>query len=140
MDVPRSSNPKPSWYGESIGHYEDDTLVVDTIGQTDRTFVDNYRTPHSEKLHVIERYHLTDCGKFLQVDIQVDDPDAFTMPWTAIQRYRRASAAQCSRRFAQRTMRSFSIIIFLRQPVPTSDDAASDGFFAGAFARNRTCS
>jgi hypothetical protein len=90
MDVPHTPNPKPSWYGESVGHYEGDTLVVDTIGQTDRTFVDNYRTPHSEKLHVVERYHLTDGGRFLQVDIQVDDPDAFTMPWTAIQRYRRA--------------------------------------------------
>jgi len=41
-----------SWYGESVGHYEGDTLVVDTIGQDTRTFVDNYRTPHGEKLHV----------------------------------------------------------------------------------------
>jgi hypothetical protein len=90
MNVPHTPNPRPSWYGESVGHYESDTLVVDTIGQTDRTFVDNYRTPHSEKLHVVERYRLTDGGQFLQVDIQVDDPDAFTLPWTAIQRYRRA--------------------------------------------------
>jgi hypothetical protein len=90
MDVPHTPNPTPSWYGESVGHYEGGTLVVDTIGQTDRTFVDNYRTPHSKKLHVVERYHLTDDGKFLQVDILIDDPDAFTMPWAAIQRYRRA--------------------------------------------------
>jgi hypothetical protein len=89
LNVPHTANPKPSWYGESVGHYEGDSLVVDTIGQNDRTFVDNYRTPHSKKLHVVERYHLTDGGKFLQVDIQVDDADAFTMPWTAKQRYRR---------------------------------------------------
>ena len=40
LDVPHSANPKPSWYGESVGHYEGDTLVVDTIGLNDKTFVD----------------------------------------------------------------------------------------------------
>ena len=45
MNVPHSANPKPSWYGESVGHYEGDTLVVDTIGQNTKTFIDNYRTP-----------------------------------------------------------------------------------------------
>jgi hypothetical protein len=53
LDVARSSSPKPSWYGESVGHYEDDTLVVDAIGLSDKTFVDGYRTPHTEKLHVV---------------------------------------------------------------------------------------
>ena len=43
LDVPHSANPKPSWYGESVGHYEGDTLVVDTIGLNDKTFVDNFR-------------------------------------------------------------------------------------------------
>jgi len=43
LNVPHSKEPKPSWYGESVGHYEGDTLVVDTIGQNDKTFVDNYR-------------------------------------------------------------------------------------------------
>jgi hypothetical protein len=47
----------------SIGHYEGDTLVVDTIGLNDKTFVDNYRTPHTEKLHVVERWTLLDGGK-----------------------------------------------------------------------------
>src|SRR5579871_832079 len=55
MNVPHSSHPEPSWYGESIGHYEGDTLVVDTIGQNDRTFVDGFRTPHTTQLHVVER-------------------------------------------------------------------------------------
>ena len=45
LDVPHSTNPKPSWYGESVGHYDDDTLVIDTIGFNDKTYVDNYRTP-----------------------------------------------------------------------------------------------
>ena len=44
LDVPHTQNPKPSWYGESVGHYENgDTLVIDTIGQNTKTFVDNYQ-------------------------------------------------------------------------------------------------
>ena len=89
LDVPHSANPKPSWYGESVGHYEGDTLVIDTIGMNDRTFVDNYRTPHTEKLHVVERWTMIDGGKVLEVNFTVDDPDAFHEPWSAIQRYRR---------------------------------------------------
>ncbi|HMA72174.1 MAG TPA: hypothetical protein VKP67_11890 [Xanthobacteraceae bacterium] len=89
LDVPHSANVKPSWYGESVGHYEGDTLVVDTIGLNDKTFVDNYRTPHSEKLHVVERYKLIDDGKTLQVTFRVDDPDTFYQPWSAIGRLRR---------------------------------------------------
>ncbi len=56
MNVAHSAHPKPSWYGESVGHYEGQTLVVDTIGMNDRTFVDNYRTPHTAQLHVVERF------------------------------------------------------------------------------------
>jgi hypothetical protein len=88
LDVPHSANPKPTWYGESVGHYEGDTLVVDTIGLNDKTYVDNYFTPHTEKLHVVERFHLVDGGNTLQVDVHVEDPGAFTTPWNAIQRYR----------------------------------------------------
>ena len=90
LDVPHSANPKPSWYGESVGHYEGDTLVIDTIGLNTKTFVDNYRTPHSEKLHVIERWRMADDGKAMEVTFTVDDPDAFYQPWTGMRRYRRA--------------------------------------------------
>ena len=85
-----SANPKPSWFGESIGHYENgDTLVVDTIGLNTRTFVDNYRTPHTDKLHVVERYKLANAETRIEVTVTVEDPGAFTMPWTARQNYRR---------------------------------------------------
>jgi hypothetical protein len=84
-----SVNVKPSWYGDSIGHYEGDTLVVDTIGQNAKTFVDGFHTPHTEQLHVVERFHLIDGGETLEVNVHVEDPGAFTMPWDAIQRYRR---------------------------------------------------
>lgn len=89
LNVSHSANPKPSWYGESVGHYEGDTLVVDTIGLNTRTFLDNYRTPHSEKLHVIERYRLTNDGRVLENLIWVEDPDTFNQPWSATQRYRK---------------------------------------------------
>jgi hypothetical protein len=83
-----SENLKPSWYGESIGLYEGDTLVVDTIGLNDRTFVDGFGTPHTKELHVIERFHLTDGGKVLEANVRIEDPGAFTTPWSAIQRFR----------------------------------------------------
>jgi hypothetical protein len=89
LDVPHSANPKPSWYGESVGHYEGDTLVIDTVGFNDKTTVDNFRTPHTGKLHVIERWKLIDGGKQMEVNIRIDDPDTFYEPWSAIQRYRR---------------------------------------------------
>jgi hypothetical protein len=92
LNVPHSADPKPSWYGESVGHYEGgDTLVIDTIGLTDKTFVDNYRTPHTSKLHVVERLKLIEGGKAVQISISVDDPGAFTMPWSATQRWRRVA-------------------------------------------------
>jgi len=90
MNVPHSAHPTPSPYGESIGHYEGgDTLVIDTIGLSDNTFIDNYRTPHTTQLHVVEYFKLTDNGKTLQVSISVADPGTFNMPWSARQTYRR---------------------------------------------------
>jgi hypothetical protein len=94
LNQKHSANPKPSWYGESVGHYENgDTLVVDTIGLNDKTFVDNYRTPHTTELHVVERFQIVDGGKALEVNVRVEDPGAFTMPWNAVQRYRRDQRA-----------------------------------------------
>ena len=89
LNVPHSQNPAHTWYGESVGRYEGDELVVDTIGLNDKTFVDNYRTPHTDKIHVVERFKLIEGGKILQDTITVDDPGAFNMSWTAVQRWRR---------------------------------------------------
>ena len=88
-----SARVAPSWFGESIGHYEGDTLVVDTIGLSTRTFVDNYQTPHTEQLHVVERFHMIDGGKTLEANVHVEDAGAFTMPWNAVQRYRRVETS-----------------------------------------------
>ena len=89
LDVPHSQNPKPSWYGESVGHYENgDTLVVDTIGFNDRV-IDNYRTPRTTQLHVIERWKISPDGNAVDVSVYVEDPGVFTTPWRAMHRWRR---------------------------------------------------
>jgi hypothetical protein len=92
MNVPHSANPKPSWYGESVGHYEGDTLVIDTIGLNDKTFVDNFRTPHSEKLHVVERLRLVEGGKFFEAQVLIEDPAVFVKPLHVSKRSRRVEA------------------------------------------------
>src|SRR6516164_834568 len=81
----------PSWFGESIGHYEGgDTLVVDTIGlQARNSFLDWFRTPHSEKEHVVERFKLSADGSALDVVVRVDDPDTFNEPLYMARRWRK---------------------------------------------------
>jgi len=91
LDVPHSPNPKPSWYGESVGHYEGDTLVVDTVGLNTKTYVDTYRTPHTEKLHVVERWRVLDDRKAMEATFTVDDPDTYYEPWSGMRRYRRVA-------------------------------------------------
>jgi hypothetical protein len=88
LDVPHSASPGHSWYGESVGHYEGgDTLVVDTIGLNDRTQIDRFGTPHSDQIHVVERYRIAPDHRTLEVEFTVDDPGAFTMPWSARVRF-----------------------------------------------------
>ena len=110
----------PSWHGDSVAHYEGDTLVIDTVGMRVGPFsmVDMYGTPQSPALHVIERYRLIDYdiardaiernekenfrasgggefdanyrGKVLQLHFTVEDENVFTMPWSATITYRPA--------------------------------------------------
>jgi hypothetical protein len=120
MNQPHPLHVTPSWYGDSVAHYEGDTLVIDTVGtRSDRPFamIDLYGTPFTEKLHVVERYRLLDYedakeglerdakenqrppvgidrnyrGKHLQLRFTVEDPGVFTMPWTATITYGRGS-------------------------------------------------
>ena len=91
LNAAHAADVKPSWYGDSVGHYEGDTLVVDTIGLNDKTFLDNYRTPHTEKLHVIERWRLIENGAKIEVLLTIDDPDTFNAPFKALRRYDRVN-------------------------------------------------
>lgn len=121
LNAPHPPQVTPSWYGDSVGHYEGDTLVVDTVGiKAQRPFamIDLYGTPYTAALHVVERYRLIDYdaakeglerdakenqranglvdrnykGKYLQVRYEVEDEGAFTTPWTATITYGRGSA------------------------------------------------
>jgi hypothetical protein len=74
-------DPDPTWYGHSIGHYEGDSLVVDTIGYNDKFWFDFAGHPHTEQLHTIERYTRKDLGT-LQVDTEITDPGVYTKPFT----------------------------------------------------------
>jgi hypothetical protein len=116
LNEPHPARVVPSWYGDSVGHYEDDTLVIDTVGvRTDHPYamIDLFGTPYSDKLHVVERYRLRDYddvkdaiertkkenwlfagdvfskyrGKFLQLHVTIEDPGVFTTPWTATLTY-----------------------------------------------------
>jgi hypothetical protein len=115
MNASHPAQLTPSWHGDSVGHYEGDTLVIDTVGtRTERPFamIDLFGTPYTKSLHVVERYRLLDyeaakeglerdakenfrpggpiapTGKFLQVHFTVEDEGVFTMPWTATITYR----------------------------------------------------
>jgi hypothetical protein len=90
-----SDNVKPSWFGESIGRYQDgDTLIVDTIGlSTTNSYIDNFRTPHTIKLHVVERFKLTADGRTLEAMVRVEDPDTFNEPLHMVQRWRKVKNA-----------------------------------------------
>lgn len=70
----------PTWMGNSIGNWNGDTLVIDTIGFNDKTWLDMQGLPHSEALHVVERLRRVD-HETLQDDIVIDDPKTFTKPW-----------------------------------------------------------
>jgi hypothetical protein len=116
LDAEHPADLKPSWYGDSVGHYEGDTLVVDTVGvRTDRPFamIDLFGTPYSKSLHIVERYRLrayddvkdaiernkkenwlfagdpfsNHRGKFLQLHVTIEDEGVFTTPWTATMTY-----------------------------------------------------
>jgi hypothetical protein len=90
MDRPHSENPGLSWYGESVGYYENgNTLVIDTIGLDDLGPIDRYNTPHTEALHVVERHAIVRDGNWLTVTIDVEDPGAFTMPWKGMVEFER---------------------------------------------------
>jgi hypothetical protein len=88
-----SQEVKLSWFGESIGHYENgDTLVVDTIGlSTQNSYIDSWRTPHSGQLHVIERFKLSADGKAIEALVKADDPEAFNEPIFMVQTWRKVA-------------------------------------------------
>ncbi|MEO8097160.1 MAG: hypothetical protein ABI811_05620 [Acidobacteriota bacterium] len=78
---PLPKDPNPAWMGYSIGHWEGDTLVVETSGFNDQVWLDNNGHPGTEALRVTERIRRKDFGN-MQMDVTIDDPKAYTKPWT----------------------------------------------------------
>jgi len=81
-------DPEPRWYGYSVGKWVDDyTLVVQTTGLDDRTWIDRAGRPHSDALRVEERFHRADRDH-LELSVTIDDPKMYTKPWVALDKLR----------------------------------------------------
>ena len=78
---PLPKDPNPTWMGYSVGHWDGDTLVVDTAGYNDRTWLDLTGHPHTEALHVTERFRRMNTGQ-MKVEMTFADPKTYTRPWT----------------------------------------------------------
>jgi hypothetical protein len=81
MNVEHPRNVAPSFMGDAVGHWEGDTLVIDTISLTNNTQIDEAGTQHSDALHVVER--IRKVKDTLEIVFTIEDPKAFTKPWTA---------------------------------------------------------
>jgi hypothetical protein len=81
MNAKHPEDPTPTWYGHSTGWWEGRTLVIDTIGLHDRFWLDSGGTPHTERLHLVERWTRPDFNT-LRRDVTIDDPGTFTKPFT----------------------------------------------------------
>jgi hypothetical protein len=80
-------DPEPRWFGYSVGKWVDDsTLVVQTSGTDERTWIDRAGRPHSADLHVEERFHRVDRGH-LELTVTIDDPKMYTKPWVALDKF-----------------------------------------------------
>lgn len=76
-----TKDPSPTWLGYSVGKWEGDTLVVDTVGFNDKGWLDVMGHPQSEAMHITERYHRRDFGH-MDVEFTFDDPQMYTRPFT----------------------------------------------------------
>jgi hypothetical protein len=118
MNVPHTNNPPLAWYGESVGHYDGDTLVIDTIALKAMSYVDIFGTPHTEGLHVVETYRLTGDGKKLEVTIWVEDPGAFTAPWSSVMVYDRVNVPAIVEEICAEN--DFDVVTKKPYPIPTA--------------------
>lgn len=93
MNRPHLENPPLTFFGDSVGHWEGETLVVDTIGFNDSTWLGQDRSRHSNALHLVERLRFVAGGEYLEHIYVVDDPFALTAPYT-LSRYHRKLSSQ----------------------------------------------
>lgn len=89
IDAPKADPDDPKWLGDSTGHWDGRTLVVETINNDHRTWLDKAGLPHSDDMKVTERLSLGADGKTLTDRITIDDPKTYTAPWTTTVHYKR---------------------------------------------------
>ena len=89
VDQPPAEPGDPKWLGTSVGHWDGSTLVVETINNDDRTWLDKAGLPHSDQMKVIEKLKLGAGGKTLTDTITIDDPQTYTAPWTTVVHFNR---------------------------------------------------
>ena len=77
----------PTWFGYSLGTWDGDTFVVETIGFNDKSWLDSSGYPHGEKLHLVERFRKSDAAT-LRYEVTIEDPEYYTRPWTTAWTYR----------------------------------------------------
>jgi hypothetical protein len=94
IDQPPVDGDDPKWLGDSTGHWQGKALVVETINNDERTWLDKAGLPHSDQMKVTERLSLNDSGKVLTDAITVDDPKTYTAPWTTTVRFNRVPGPQ----------------------------------------------
>ena len=151
LNQPHPAKVTPSLHGDSVGHYEGDTLVIDTVGVRLGPYrvIDRFGTPYSQALHVVERYRLIDYettkealaraekewpraggavdanyrGKGLQLEFTVEDPGVFTMPWSATITYGRNANPWEERVCAENVQHDYQLNQFSDQDahLPTAD-------------------
>jgi hypothetical protein len=90
MNQPHGKDLDATWLGDSVGKYEGDALVIDTVGLNDKSWLDNVGHPHSDALHLIERIRRASHG-VLQIDMTFDDPKAYTKSWTTQRTFKLSS-------------------------------------------------
>ena len=120
LDRGHSANPKPSWFGESVGHYEDGALVVDTIGFAEHpySFVDNWRTPHTKDLHMVERWRVRNGGNEIDVTVTFDDPGAFSPAWSGLVRFAKLNGAIAESACAENNENYGTLLGLSEYPMP----------------------
>jgi len=110
IDESAPTDADPKYLGYSVAHWDGDVLIIESSGFEDTTLLDDSGLPHSDALHVTERYQLSTDGKHLQVRFTIEDPKTFTQPWSAQAHYTRREGYEvpeevCADRLARHSPR-----------------------------------
>jgi len=92
LDRKHPEKVTPAWHGDSVGRWDGDTLVVDTVGFNDRTWLNDSGAQHSDALHLVERIRPVSGGKYLEYKVTAEDSKALAKPYTYTRYYEKVNA------------------------------------------------